>query len=163
MKLLAAKRPEQEPVWPFDHKRFNQLFIKFSEMSGVDIVTPHPYSLRHGGASHDALHQRRPLQEIKSRGRWMADESVRRYNKHARVLKEVTRLSEETRSYGMWAMDHMNDLLDNRIVAKKPPTFHSKRLRKRHAKVESSEDDLEPMQLPKPGGSGATRLKRARA
>ena len=52
------------------------------------------YSLRHGGASDDFLTKRRTLPEIKHRGRWRADSSVRRYTKIARALKELEKMLE---------------------------------------------------------------------
>ena len=43
-----------------------------------------PYSLRHGGASHDAVTGHRNLAQIKARGRWRVDCTVQRYKwKHA--------------------------------------------------------------------------------
>ena len=46
-----------------------------------------PHILRHSGASNDAFHKRRLLQEIQKRGRWQAKKSVTRYEKHALLLK----------------------------------------------------------------------------
>ena len=46
-----------------------------------------PHVLRHSGASNDVFHQRRPLQEVQKRGRWLARKSVTRYEKHALLLK----------------------------------------------------------------------------
>ena len=45
-----------------------------------------PHVIRHSGASNDAFHGRRPLQEIQKRGRWAAKASVTRYEKHALLL-----------------------------------------------------------------------------
>eukprot|EP00959_Pyramimonas_sp_CCMP1952_P054432 1138335-Pyramimonas_sp.AAC.1 len=39
--------------------------------------------LAHGGASDDAPGNVRALEQIKRRGRWRAEASVRRYEKHA--------------------------------------------------------------------------------
>lgn len=50
---------------------------------GCDHLHPQLYSLRHGGASHDALHRRRPLGAIKKRGHWQSDNRVWRYEKAA--------------------------------------------------------------------------------
>eukprot|EP00969_Alexandrium_andersonii_P103968 4587497-Alexandrium_andersonii.AAC.1 len=43
------------------------------------------YQLRHGGASWDRLRRVRTLQEVKQRGQWSADASVRRYEAAAKV------------------------------------------------------------------------------
>ena len=78
-------------------------------LSGVSVLEPHPYALRHGGASTDVLLKRRDLQEVKSRGRWRTDSSVRRYNKHARILREVARLPDESRAYGEQIAQRLDD------------------------------------------------------
>ena len=163
LKCRKERLLKDDPLWPFEHKEFNKLFVRYSEHSGVHLLSPHPYSVRHGGASHDALHQRRPLMEIKARGRWAADESVRRYNKHSRVLKEVSRLPEETREYGMWVMGHLNQLLDQKIKARQPPELKSKKLRKRKAHPESDSDAEPATQAPRAGALAGTRLRRRTA
>lgn len=46
-----------------------------------------PHSLRHGGASRDALEKLEDLRGIQRRGRWKARESVRRYEKAGTLLR----------------------------------------------------------------------------
>ena len=53
------------------------------------------YRLRHGGASEDRARSLRTLEEIKKRGRWTSDNSVRRYEKSVRLQREEGRLSGE--------------------------------------------------------------------
>ena len=36
-------------VWPFDFEEHNARFKRFAAASGVDKLTPHPYSVRRGG------------------------------------------------------------------------------------------------------------------
>ena len=50
------------------------------------------YQLRHGGPSHDRLRRQRSLPEIKERGRWASDKSVRRYEAHALVQQQEASL-----------------------------------------------------------------------
>ena len=50
------------------------------------------YQLRHSGPSHDRFYKLRPLSEVKQRGRWQADSSVRRYEAHARLNQEFNDL-----------------------------------------------------------------------
>ena len=57
-------------------------------------------SLRHGGASHDALLRRRSLAQIKERGRWKSDTSVARYKKETRALQRVQLIPEAVVRYG---------------------------------------------------------------
>eukprot|EP00435_Cladocopium_sp_Y103_P065410 s1031_g27.t1 len=50
------------------------------------------YQLRHSGPSHDRLMSYRHLNEVKKRGRWQSDSSLRRYENHARIAQEFQRL-----------------------------------------------------------------------
>ena len=70
------------------------------------------YQLRHAGPSHDRLHHLRSALEVKQRGRWAADSSVRRYEAHGRVSQEFyllpdmvqqesTRLEEKLQREGL--------------------------------------------------------------
>ena len=66
----------------------------------MQTLKPCLYALRHGGASHDALNELRPLQAIKGRGRWANDESLRRYKKAARAQAELAKLPDATLALG---------------------------------------------------------------
>ena len=83
-----------DALWTFDHKEYNMMFARVSELAEVNKLVPHPYSLRHSGASHDSLLRRRSIEAIQKRGRWRAASSATRYDKHARVLKEVSKLGQ---------------------------------------------------------------------
>ena len=61
--------------------------------TGLALSCLVPHGLRHGGPSHDALHNTRTLEQIQVRGRWRAWESVRRYMKHGLLLKVTAQLS----------------------------------------------------------------------
>ena len=90
-------------------------------LSGVEELSPHPYAIRLGGASTDVLLGRRTLRDVKSRGRWRTDASVARYNKHARILREVNRLPDSTRVYGEQVGNILDDLVSGRKRAPPPP------------------------------------------
>lgn len=47
-----------------------------------------PHVLRHSGPSCDHFHSRRDLSDIQRRGRWLARASVRRYEKHAVLIRQ---------------------------------------------------------------------------
>ena len=51
------------------------------------------YSLRHGGASHEALVRNAAAGTLKSKGRWRDDRSVKRYAKGGRVNQVLAALS----------------------------------------------------------------------
>ena len=59
------------------------------------IVEVEMYSLRHSGPSADRLKHRRPLLEVKKRGRWRSDTSLRRYEKGAYAAVQLGRCSAE--------------------------------------------------------------------
>ena len=54
-------------------------------------ITPH--SLRHGGPSTDRYRGHLNLLEIKRRGRWASEASVVRYERHAKLLRQLGKLS----------------------------------------------------------------------
>ena len=58
--------------------------------------------------------RKRPPEEIKKRGRWVADGSVKRYENHARVLKEVERLPPAVRKLGLQAEKNLARLLQGK-------------------------------------------------
>ena len=54
------------------------------------VITPH--SLRYGGATHDALLNKTPIQDIQQRGRWANLKSLRRYIQEGELTLLNTRL-----------------------------------------------------------------------
>ena len=66
----------------------------------VDVGLEHNHAvlhqLRHSGPSFDRCHRLRSLMEIKARGRWAADASLRRYEQHGRLNQEYHRLPQAT-------------------------------------------------------------------
>jgi len=57
------------------------------------------YQLRHSGPSHDRFHQLRSALEVKQRGRWQSDHSVRRYEAHARINQEFHLLPKAVQTH----------------------------------------------------------------
>ena len=75
--------------------RYEKLVRSTSEQLGFDWLRLSPHMFRHGGPSRDALVGTMTLQQIQQRGRWKALESVRRYEKHAKLLRVAGRLSAD--------------------------------------------------------------------
>ncbi len=73
---------------------FEKAFRAAAHAARLDLLDPVPYLLRHTGASADALHRRRDLSEIKTRGRWTSDVTVRRYEKRARIQSQFAKLPQ---------------------------------------------------------------------
>jgi hypothetical protein len=106
-KALVSGRDKQAPLWPFSHAELLRSFQAACRRSGVDVLSPTSYGLRHGGASHDALLGLRRLLEIKDRGRWASEASLRRYRKASRAQLEVHRMHKDTQELGRLAADNL--------------------------------------------------------
>ena len=77
--LRLRSRPATALMFVF---KYPELLAAFKlACKDLKIADASLYRLRHGGASHDAAAQLRTLVEIKRRGRWQTDTSVRRYEK----------------------------------------------------------------------------------
>ena len=118
---VARKVAPTAALWRTSRAQFLIEWATDVQRGLVQVLTPHPYALRHGGASYDLLHARRRFEDVKARGRWFTDSSVRRYTKHARALKEAGRLSEEARSYGDRVWLRLNQYLDGSMSCPAPP------------------------------------------
>lgn len=76
------------------------------------------YQLRHSGPSHDRFHHLRTALEVKQRGRWASDASVRRYEAHARINQEFHCLPQKTQKLCLQA--------EKELAMRGPQTFWSK-------------------------------------
>lgn len=75
------------------------------------LGAPHPYRLRHAGASRDFLSKARTMSEIQQRGRWKAAASVRRYQKGGRIQQQLHSLPPNVlREAQKAARDRVKDL-----------------------------------------------------
>ena len=122
--LLGLSRAGDQFIWHMPYTVFLQKFHRYAEISGVQAaLKPHPYAMRHGGASSDCLLERRTLAQIKARGRWRADSSVRRYEKHARLLAQVKLIPLEVRVYGLLIEKHLVQMVLRKRDAPRPPAW----------------------------------------
>ena len=64
---------------------------------GAGILGAVPHCLRHGGASHDAATRSRSLAQVQLRGGWAAMESLKRYEKHGVLGRELASLPIHTK------------------------------------------------------------------
>ena len=80
----------------------------------VDVGLEHNHAvlhqLRHSGPSFDRCHRLRSLMEIKARGRWAADASLRRYEQHGRLNQEYHRLPLATQKLVLQLEEQMRKL-----------------------------------------------------
>ncbi|CAK0852660.1 unnamed protein product [Prorocentrum cordatum] len=85
-------------LFDFDYRSFNESFRTAARTAGLAAIKPDLYQLRHGGPSHDILNRLRSKAEVKDRGRWRDDRSVRRYEAHGRLQLQEKLVSEATQS-----------------------------------------------------------------
>ena len=85
-------RGKQQLFIGLTHSAFRGLLKAGSALAGLPFVIL-PHGLRHGGNSHDAFHRHYTLRCIQQRGRWASWDSVRRYEKHGRLLKITSKLN----------------------------------------------------------------------
>ena len=64
---------------------------------GASVLSSVPHCLRHGGASHDVATRSRSLAQVQLRGGWSTVESLKRYEKHGILGRELASLSQHTR------------------------------------------------------------------
>ena len=76
-----------------------------------------PYTLRHSGASNDFLFKRRTVEEIKSRGRWKSDVSVKWYMKPA--FSSWSQVRPEVLAFGDQVQSEIEEIFMNTKVV--PP------------------------------------------
>ncbi len=87
--VLVDGRSPSEPLFNFTLGQLSASFAEAVDVCRVTALRPCLYSLRHGGASEDFLRRRRTLEEVKGRGRWRTEKSVRRYTKEAKLISEL--------------------------------------------------------------------------
>ena len=121
MEALLKDVPAQQTLFNLSGLEYNALLRLAARVTGSDILDPQPYGLRHGGASMDILTSRRSLSEVKKRGRWKTDASVRRYEKATLALKQLARLAPETIEYGKLIEKHMAAIFLGTMEAPPPP------------------------------------------
>ena len=80
---------------------------------GLPMETADLYQLRHSGASWDRLKKVRSLLEIKLRGRWSSDASLKQYESHAKVAQLYEKLPDSIKKRA----DSSPQLLKEMVIA----------------------------------------------
>jgi hypothetical protein len=120
-KITVGRNPA-EPLWADPHQLLVQKFNQITKELGLEELGLSLYALRHGGASHDILASRRPLLEVKKRGRWSTDSSLKRYVKEARLQHELSKVNPVVLRYGQEVLTDLPILLMMEKFAKTPPS-----------------------------------------
>ena len=87
-------------LWNFTMAETRTAFFAAVVTLNKGALRPQLYRLRHGGASHDLSTGRRTLAEVKTRGRWQSDGSLRRYGKPTRLQAAIRSLAKDTYDHG---------------------------------------------------------------
>ena len=86
---------------------------------GIEDV--HAYRLRHGGASEDLLQGRRKREEVKDRGGWSTESSLKRYGKQGKVQQTLHLLSPAHLDFCTWATQAMPKVLRGKVAPRDLP------------------------------------------
>ena len=104
-------------LWPFEHVDLIRAVHRATECLGLTHLKVCLYSMRHGGASHDWLISSRSLSEIKSRGRWSSDSSLRRYQKAAKAQSQLSLVGAPLLEVASRAAKQLGDLFHQPAIA----------------------------------------------
>jgi len=108
---LKSARPGATCLWTFSPEQMRQHFKEAFDELGLWEEDPSMYRLRHGGASHDLLTQRRSWVDTQERGRWLTAASLRRYGKRTRLQQRINLMDPALRNFGETILDHFPALL----------------------------------------------------
>ena len=105
---------------PFSLEELRHWFQLAFTALGLDFCL---YMLRHGGAANDLLQKFRLWEEIRNRGRWMCDSSVRRYAKAGTVQRAVQKMPPAVVKWGSEMLQHLQKaLLDQKVFPPPNPS-----------------------------------------
>ena len=99
---------------------FQRLVKESSARLGFQKLKVTPHLFRHGGPSTDVFEKLISLDEVRKRGHWHSLLSVKRYEKHARLLKVLNVLSLDQRQRASAASDNLGKLLMQRTCGANP-------------------------------------------
>ena len=91
--LHKHTRPKQYLFGNLTLSRYEGLVRQACASLSYQTLKVTPHSFRHTGPSEDRLAEALSSFDIQSRGRWACAASVRRYEKHARLLRQLHKLS----------------------------------------------------------------------
>ena len=111
---LCTGRPGHEQLFPFLQEEFTTSFHRSLHLLSLGSYHFSPYSVRHAGPSNDFLHHRRDLADIKNRGRWKSDSSVRRYTKATKLQQLAQEINPRVTNYGTAVMANIDEIMAGR-------------------------------------------------
>ena len=108
----ARGRPLGDPLFKVQQEEvardLRDASLRLRVPAALEVVM---YKFRHGGASTDFALKHRPLAEVKLRGRWKSDASLRRYEKGGRLAEQLFRLGDPLRIHALRCARCVNAVL----------------------------------------------------
>eukprot|EP00438_Fugacium_kawagutii_P017670 Skav211267 [mRNA] locus=scaffold2429:526:2325:+ [translate_table: standard] len=98
------------PMFPIQYTQLNNCWMRQLVKVGLERNHAVLYQLRHSGPSYDRSTKSRSLQDVKKRGRWATDSSVKRYEAHAKLAQEFQRLPHKVQRAALAAPSTQKDL-----------------------------------------------------
>ena len=108
-------------IFTFSMEEFRVQFVKAASQMGLHQL--HPYQLRHGGATEELTAKVREFNQVKSRGRWKTDKSVRRYAKIGRVQQLLAKMSKQGTRFCQWSEKNLEQVFRGTKAARKVTDF----------------------------------------
>ena len=113
---LTLNAPAGASLWNFTPAEVRAKFAQALTELGLQKESPSLYTLRHGGASHDLLSEARSIAEVKERGRWISDKSLRRYGKRTRMQQRMRDLPTSVTEFGEQVFARLSELIETTFV-----------------------------------------------
>ena len=115
LEVLASNRSPESMLWPHSPEEYTKEFEAAVVALKLEPLKPCRYAMRHGGASEDLLLRRRSALEVKRRGRWRSDDSLKRYGKETRLLAELSKIPKMTMRIGEQASLALDAVLHQKL------------------------------------------------
>ena len=113
MQCIHDRLSPDELVMDVSFSEYRKAFISAANLLGLGPLEPHPYQLRHGGASEDLTLGRRSAEQVRLRGRWATFVSVKRYAKDARLLDTMGSVDPGVFAYGNLVLDNFTSVMSS--------------------------------------------------
>ena len=110
-----------ERLLPFEQTQFVRMVKTSLEAVGGGVLSGLAYSMRHGGPAWDRYNQFRSVAEVKSRGRWVSDKSLKRYEKHSKIAQAIAKLSKPVQRHHALCALRLVEFLDDSFASPSAP------------------------------------------
>ena len=103
----------QAPLFVLSKAQFLKLFRQCVADLNLELARGEvaPYHCRHAGPPHDLAVKARDINEVKKRGRWAQDASVKRYAKGGRLGDRLAKLPESLKQHALCCDLHIAEIL----------------------------------------------------